>query len=111
MIQSKDINEVTVVNFSVRKLQNAEEINNTFLSIHDLIDARGRRKLVLNLSKVEYLSSFVLGKLLVMMKKVEEAGGRMFLCHVSPHIQMIFQSASKPLFDIYDNEHDALKSF
>src|SRR3954451_14606194 len=104
MIQSADINDVTVVHFTDRKLLDVEAIKATFDFLARMVEERGRRRLVLDLGKVEQFSSFALGKLLVLLKKVEAAGGRMVLCHVSPHIRMIFASPSRPLFDVYDDE-------
>jgi len=111
MLESETQGEITVVRFTVRTLMDVNQIKKLFDMIFQLTDDSGRRKLVLDLRNVEYLSSFVLGKLMMLRKKVEGAGGRMVLCNVAPQIRMIFQGPSKPLFDLYDNEQEALQSF
>jgi anti-anti-sigma factor len=109
MIHREDFEDRTVVRFGVRNLMDVGVVNSIFECLSQIIDD-GRRKIVLNLDKVEHLSSFVLGKLLVAKQKVEAAGGRLALCHVSPHIALIFRGPSNPLFDIYDDESAALQS-
>ncbi len=111
MIQSEDVGDKTVVHIAAGKIFDAAQVNVIFEFISKIVSGRGRYKLVLDLSKVEYLSSFMLGKLLQTLKQVETANGRLVLCNVSPHIRMLFQGPSKPLFEIYDDEQAALDSF
>src|SRR4051812_17500846 len=100
MIQSEDKGDITIIRFKVRNLMDVEVIKTVFDEIYKLAAEIGRHRLILDVGGVEFLSSFVLGKLMMVKKKVETAGGRMVLCHVAPQIKIIFQGPLKPLFDI-----------
>ena len=52
----------------------------SWLVYFSLIDEAGRKKILLNFSKVEYLSSAALGKLITLDKKVKAKAGRLKLC-------------------------------
>ncbi len=70
------------------------------------------RKVILNFSKVEYLSSSVLGKLINFQRRLKEHGGELRLCCIHPSIYEIFEiTRLNTLFDIYRTEEEALEMF
>jgi len=111
VLRREDYDDVTVIRFKARKLLDVEEIKLMFDLVYKSVDEMGRSKLILNFIDVEYLSSFVLGKLMVVKRKAEATGGRMVLCNVAPQIQVIFRGPGRMLFDLYENEQEALRSF
>jgi anti-anti-sigma factor len=60
--------------------------------LKSLIDA-GRTQLVVNLEKVDYISSAGFRVLLVASRLVEKAKGKLVLCSLSPHLQSLFELA------------------
>ena len=67
---------------------------------------------LLNFSNVEFLSSAALGKLITLDKKVKANGGRLKLSNIRPEIYEVFAITKlNKLFDIKDEEADALSAF
>ena len=71
-----------------------------------------RKKLVLNFSSVDFLSSAALGKLITLDKKMKAKSGKLKLCNIRPEIYEVFAiTRLNRLFDIKDEEADALAAF
>ena len=67
---------------------------------------------MLNFSSVEFLSSAALGKLITLDKKVKVHNSKLKLSNIRPEIYEVFAITKlNKLFDIYDNEADALTAF
>jgi anti-sigma B factor antagonist len=71
-----------------------------------------RRKLLLNFSSVDFLSSAALGKLITLDKKVKANSGSLKLSNIRPEIYEVFAITKlNRLFDIKSDEADALAAF
>jgi len=107
-----EIGDVTVVRFRDPKIiedLNIQELGNEMFR---LVEEEGRRILLLNFSTVDFLSSAALGKLITLDKKVKAHGGKMMLSNIRPEIFEVFQITKLTrLFDIRDDEADALAAF
>ena len=80
--------------------------------LYDLVDNRAIRKLVLDFSKVKFLSSSALGVLITLRKKADEIKGKVVMCSMKPEIRKIFKITNlEKLFDFYENEERALNYF
>jgi anti-sigma B factor antagonist len=111
-LEVEDLGDVTVVKFTDKKILDEQNIQIIGEQLFSLVDELGRRRLVLNFGNVEYLSSAALGKLITMNKKVQTAGGRLALCSIAPQIYEVFEiTGLKKLFNIYEDEQEALQSF
>jgi anti-sigma B factor antagonist len=111
-LEVEDINDVTVVNFTDKKILDEQNIQIIGEQLFSLVDELGRRKLVLNFSNVEYLSSAALGKFITLNKKVNAAGGRLVLCNIDPQIYEVFEITKlNKLFNIQKEEQAALQAF
>ncbi|MEE4255433.1 MAG: STAS domain-containing protein [Bacteroidales bacterium] len=68
-------------------------------------------RLLLDLEKLEYISSSGLRILLIFLKKIKAANGRFMLCTLTPEIREIFEiSGFINIFDIYEDQKAALDS-
>ena len=68
----------------------------------------GVKRVVINLSKVEYLDSTGLGVLIGGLKRLREAGGNLALVGPGMRIQRIFEiTGLNKIFDIYATEDEA----
>ncbi|OPY78359.1 MAG: Anti-sigma-B factor antagonist [Syntrophorhabdus sp. PtaU1.Bin153] len=68
--------------------------------------------LVVNLEKLDYISSSGLRVLLASLKKVRKREGDIKLACMKPHIKEVFDIAGfSQLFPIYDLEEDAIQAF
>jgi anti-sigma B factor antagonist len=107
-----DMGDVTVVSFTEKKILDEPNIQAIGEQLYSLVDDQGKKKLVLNFSRVEYLSSAALGKLITLNKKVQTAGGRLALCAIAPQIYEVFEiTGLKRVFNMYGEEQEALQSF
>src|SRR5262245_34871698 len=106
-LEVEDIGDVTVLNFTDKKILDEEKIEALGEQLFSLVEELGRNKLVLNFSNVEYLSSAALGKFITLNMKVNQAGGRLVLCNIDPQIYEVFEITKlNKLFNI--NRRDDL---
>lgn len=111
-LEVEDIGDVTVVNFTDKKILDPDNIQIIGEQLFSLVDELGRRKLLLNFSKVEYLSSAALGKLITLNKKVGAASGKLVLCNIDPQIYEVFEITKlNKIFTIEKEEQTALQAF
>src|SRR3954447_19619054 len=111
-LEVEDNGEITVVNFIDRKILDEQNIQKIGEQLFSLVDELGRRKILLNFSNVEYLSSAALGKLITLNKKVNGAGGRLVLCNIDPNIYEVFKITKlNEIIKIQKDEQAALQAF
>jgi len=108
----EQIGDVTVAKFVDKKILDENNIQVIGNQLFGLVEEDGRKKIVLDFSNVEYLSSAALGKLITMDKKVKSAGGKLRLCTIRPDIYEVFAiTRLNKLFDIRDDQQAALSGF
>jgi len=106
------IKDVTVVNFVDRLIRDLPQIEQIGEELFDLVDNRDRKKLVLDFSKVQGLSSQTLGILITLQQKARNAKGEVVLCGVGAELVRLFKIAGlQKLFKFCDNEDQALACF
>lgn len=77
----------------------------------ELIDA-GEIRLLVNLSKMDYVSSSGLRILLMALKRITMAKGKFALCSLQDNIKEIFEiSGFTNIFEIYGNEEEGRINF
>jgi len=88
--------------FTVKKI--AEEL-------YDVAHRADCQHLVLDFSSVLGLSSLMLGKLLMLRKKMSSKGGKLILCDLTPEVEEVLASTKiREILDVMDSEADALKA-
>lgn len=108
-LETNESSTITVVRFKDQKIIDPEAIQELGQELFDLIDKEDRRKIVLNFSRVEFLSSAALGKLITFEKKTKRAGAELILTDISAEIFPVFAITNlDKLFKIKDREADAL---
>jgi anti-sigma B factor antagonist len=79
--------------------------------VRDLL-AKGRKKILLNLADVDYIDSAGLGALVSAFTSVRNDGGDLKLVYLTKKVQDLLQMTKLyTVFEIFDNETEALKSF
>ena len=107
-----EVGDVTVVRFRDNKIIEDINIQELGQELFQLVDAQNRKKLLLNFSSVDFLSSAALGKLITLDKKMKAHGGTLKLSNIRPEIYEVFAITKlNRLFDIRDEEADALAAF
>ena len=80
-------------------------------SIKKLSDS-GKKKLLLNLAGVKYIDSTGIGELIARYTTVSRQGGQLKLLNLTDKVQnLLVITKLLTVFDSYDNEAEALKSF
>jgi anti-sigma B factor antagonist len=80
-------------------------------SVRNLAD-QGKVKLLLNLSGVKYIDSTGIGELIANYTTVKRQGGQLKLLNLTERVQnLLVITKLLTVFDSYDNEAEALKSF
>ena len=111
-LEVEQIGDVTVVNFVDRKILDEQNIQVIGEQLFGLVDDQGHKKVLLNLSNVEYLSSAALGKLINLKKKVGAVKGKLKLCCIHPDLLEVFRiTRLDQVFEIYADEQAALDKF
>lgn len=111
-LEVEPIGDITVVNFVDRKILDEQNIQIIGEQLFSLVDEENRRKILLNFSNVEYLSSAALGKLITLNKKLQQAGGKLILCNIDAQIYEVFEITKlDKFFKIMKEEQAALQAF
>ena len=106
------VGNVTVVRFRDHKIVEDINIQQLGQEMFHLVEVGNHDKVLLNFASVDFLSSAALGKLITMDKKMKAHGGTLKLSNIRPEIYEVFAITKlNRLFDIKDDEADALASF
>jgi anti-sigma B factor antagonist len=101
--------DVTVVTFEERTLIDSQEIERIGLQVQHLVEKQDRRKLVIDLSKVQHLSSAALSVLTRVRRSIENANGELILCGLKTDVSKVFKiTGLHKLFTFADDESAAL---
>lgn len=111
-LEVSEVGDVTVVRFVDRKILDEASIQELGRELFQLVEEEKRKKLLLNFSKVDFLSSAALGKLITLDKKVKAHAGQLKFSNIRPEIYEVFAITKlNKLFDIKNDEADALAAF
>lgn len=106
------IRDVMVVVFNETMILDALQVQEIGEILYQLVDGRACRKLILDLSKVQMLSSAALGVLINLKKKADAIKGKVVLCGVRKEPMRAFTITHlNKLFEIRPNEQEALAVF
>jgi anti-sigma B factor antagonist len=105
--------EVAVVDFVDSSLMFetslVEQIGN---ELQSLVNEQGRKRILLDFSNVQYLSSTMLGQLARLGKALQQAGGQLKITGLGPVLSDTFRiSHFESLFAIYDDRASAMRAF
>ncbi len=107
-----EVGDVVVVRFLDQKIIEDVNIQELGQELFRLVEVDNCRKILLNFSEVDFLSSAALGKLITMDKKAKKHGSVLKLSNIRPEIYEVFAITKlNRLFDINDDEADALATF
>jgi anti-sigma B factor antagonist len=111
-LEVSEVGDVTVVRFVDRKILDVTNIHELGRELFQLVEEQNKKKILLNFSAVEFLSSETLGELIKLEKKVKQHSGKLILSNIKPEIYEVFAiTRLNKLFDIKDDEAQALAAF
>ncbi|CAN5606412.1 hypothetical protein BH23PLA1_BH23PLA1_34450 [soil metagenome] len=107
---------VTIVHFLDRELTEpyeSYEAREVGQQLYSLVEDGGYPRLLVSLRDVEYISTYILGKLVGLKRKVEAVGGQLQLCELkAPLVRESFQvTGLDRIFKIHDEESTAIEAF
>jgi anti-sigma B factor antagonist len=111
-IDVSKVADVSVVRFRDKKILDENGILELGAELFGLIEQDNRKKILLNFSGVEFLSSAALGKLITLDRKVKTHKGRLKMSNIRPEILDVFQITKlNKVFDIRGDEAEAISAF
>ena len=100
-----------VVRFGDHRVLDELTVNKIAEELYGVAGRADCQHLVLDFSSVLGLSSLMLGKLLMLRKKMASKGGRLVLCDISPEVEDVLTSTKlNEILEFMDSEADALKA-
>jgi len=109
-LKERQAGDVTILDLSgeVRIGDSSVALRNSVRNLSD----QGKKKLLLNLAGVKYIDSSGIGELIANYTTVSRQGGQLKLLNLTDRIQnLLVITKLLTVFDAYDNEAEALKSF
>lgn len=113
-IRTEENGEVLVVYFNDAKILDEAKIQQIG---NDLIEqvgisAAGTKKMVVNFQNVSFMSSAMIGKIILLNKKSKADGVNLKLCNISDTVMEVFKLMRlNKILDIQKNEEKAIASF
>jgi anti-sigma B factor antagonist len=108
----ENVEGVLLICFTTPRVVQEEDIQAIFEQLQGLLDNKTGQELVLDFRKVQFLSSAVLGQLILLQKRAVSTGGRMVLCGIAKEIFEVFKITKlDKLFNIKEDAKAALKVF
>lgn len=109
-VKERQAGDVTILDMTgdVRIGEGAVALRDSIRSLAD----QGKQKVLLNLAGVKYMDSTGVGELIANYTTVKRQGGQLKLLNLTDRIQnLLVITKLLTVFDSYDNEAEALKSF
>jgi anti-sigma B factor antagonist len=88
------INNVAVVTFATASLLDPADMELTARELYGLADKQAQRKIVLDFSDVNFLSSQMLSVILSLNKRCQAIGGAVVVCGLRPELRKVFEIAN-----------------
>lgn len=109
-LNARQAGDVTVIDVSGRITPS--EGSNAIRDVVRDLTAGGTRKVLLNLEGVSYIDSSGIGELVAGFTSLARAGGTMKLLNPTGRVEDLLRIATlNTIFDIYDDEASAVRSF
>ena len=106
---SKEVDGVLVVGFGSSKLLDESVIRQVGKELVEITSQTGDdKKILLSFHRVNYMSSAMLGRLVMFLKKCQQQDIQLKVCSISDEIMEVFKITKlNKMFDIYKNEQKA----
>ncbi|GAA4427121.1 MULTISPECIES: STAS domain-containing protein [Bremerella] len=112
-LKVRDVQDVVVAEFIQSSILDETAIDRVGKEFEQLIlEAATAKKLILNFRAIEYMSSAMIGKLILLNKNCKNAKIKFKVCNVTGNILEVFQIMKiGKVIDIHKDEKSALDSF
>lgn len=86
-----DQGDITIVGFVDRSVLGDANVEDIAIELFRLVDSEGVRRLVLDFSRVDFLSTQFIGRLLSLDRKIKAIKGKLAVCRISKEIYKPFE--------------------
>ena len=100
---------IAIVTFAMSHISDEDNIEELGHDLFALVDQHDCKKIVLNMSNVEYVTSSVIGKIITLHRKLHRCEGQLIISNLSPGVHDVLH-ASRLLgyFLVVANEAEAV---
>lgn len=111
LIRDKD--DIVIVSFTQTKILDGATIRQIGIEFQDLtLQAAAGHKLLLDFSRVEFMSSAMIGEIVRLQKKCKQDKVRLKLCNISASILEVFKiTGLTKVLEIYPDGVKAIEAF
>jgi anti-sigma B factor antagonist len=103
---------VMAVRFGEHRILDELAVRNIGDELYAVAERADCPNVVLNFVGVVGVSSLMIGRLLLLQRRIISRGGKLKLCEIGPDLQEVVSSTKlDQIFDIWDTEQDALAAF
>ena len=112
-LKTQEIEEVLVVNFTDAKILDEARITQIGQELMSCAASAGqKKKMLLNFQGVQFMSSAMIGKLVLLNKKCKTDEVALKMCSISPNVMEVFKiTRLNKVFEIFDDQDKAIKSY
>lgn len=112
-LKTQEVEEVLVVNFTDAKILDEARIQQIGQELMSCAaSASQKKKMLLNFQGVAFMSSAMIGKLVLLNKKCKTDEVTLKMCTISPNVMEVFKiTRLNKVFEIFDDQDKAIKSF
>jgi anti-anti-sigma factor len=103
--------DVLIIQLPAQEFHDGKLVEEVSQQLHQVADETETRDMLLNLSGVGTVSTYMLGKILALRKKVRDKGGAFRICEIEPAVREVLAVTKlHQVLDISDTEAQALNS-
>lgn len=112
LIELVIVDDVTIVRFVDRRMIDMTVIDEIGTKFNELVDNLGRRKLIVSFRGVDYIASWMIGKLLWVHGRLKKVGGQLIVCEVSKDLHEVLElTGFNRVVPVVADEASALSDF
>ncbi len=111
-LETREVEDVLVVAFTKAKILDEPTIEQIGTELSECIDKAPAGKIVLNFGGVSFMSSAMIGKLVLFNNKCKAGDIKLKMCEISDNVMEVFKiTRLNKVFDIHKSEDKAIASF
>ncbi len=108
-VEVRDIDGVRVLRLLDHQLHDDLTVRQTADALTAALPNKPRSRVVLDLSNVDEISSSMIGKLLILLRRMDATKGQLRLCELSPSVQGVLRATTLDrMFAIDRDLHESL---
>ena len=109
---TKKQDDILIAYFQDVRIIDEPRIQSLGKELSDLINETTNNRIVLNFQNVSFMSSAMIGKLILFGKNCKNAGVELRFCNINENVEQVFQLMNlQKVFNISKDEDAAIKSF